>query len=353
MQRAYSPVNSDSDSDNDEDHNDATPVRRFRLTRDGHAQALPAPSSPTSPSRSGGGQDDLDRAMREFYATPTRPLSNTTSATFQTATAAANAHVEPNIASPLPQRHGSVSSSEHSSIHSRPSSSQHTFVEETTNTVPPWVNPPQTPQHQLPQIPQQFQHAQSHSMQYPHLAQQQQQPQHAHTLPPIPSASPLYPQHTFSTFARPFSSASGPQIVPVQPWIDSRASSAFAPNSAYGHPFANAHLALGQVQPTNQRNSYLSHSQAHSTSADESEEEVEDELHVEEFHGQNGEKPFGGWDASKANIPPSGDVFATPQPETLHYGPAPVGRQVRRRMTKKKIPLTQGHLVLDLPVPSK
>ena len=43
----------------------------------------------------------------------------------------------------------------------------------------------------------------------------------------------------------------------------------------------------------------------------------------------------------------------SPQVDTKHYGPAPAGRQVRRRKTKKKVPLTKGHLVLDLPVPSR
>jgi hypothetical protein len=145
-------------------------------------------------------------------------------------------------------------------------------------------------------------------------------------------------------------------------------------------------LALGQnVQPTGLRNSYLSHSHHSHTGTDAdgditeySEEEVEEELGADSFRGQRplqynhknqshfinqytGEKPFGGWAASKstpniapyANTPPDGDVFATPQPDTLHYGPAPVGAQVRRRLTKKKIPLTQGHMVLDIPVPSK
>ena len=43
----------------------------------------------------------------------------------------------------------------------------------------------------------------------------------------------------------------------------------------------------------------------------------------------------------------------SPQVNTKHYGPAPAGRQVRRRKTKKKVPLTKGHLVLELPVPSR
>lgn len=40
--------------------------------------------------------------------------------------------------------------------------------------------------------------------------------------------------------------------------------------------------------------------------------------------------------------------------DTQHFGPAPAkGAQLRRHKTKKKVVLTQGHLVLDCPVPSK
>jgi len=39
--------------------------------------------------------------------------------------------------------------------------------------------------------------------------------------------------------------------------------------------------------------------------------------------------------------------------ETRHFGPAPVGRVARRNKTTKRVPLTNGNLVLDLPVPPK
>jgi hypothetical protein len=60
----------------------------------------------------------------------------------------------------------------------------------------------------------------------------------------------------------------------------------------------------------------------------------------------------------EAGVPPTTTIPGTaelqsPQEDTKHYGPAPVGKQVRRRKTKKKVPLTKGHLVLDLPVPSR
>ncbi|KAH8982703.1 chitin synthase-domain-containing protein [Lactarius akahatsu] len=39
--------------------------------------------------------------------------------------------------------------------------------------------------------------------------------------------------------------------------------------------------------------------------------------------------------------------------ETRHFGPAPTGRVARRNKTMKRVPLTNGNLVLDLPVPPK
>ena len=38
--------------------------------------------------------------------------------------------------------------------------------------------------------------------------------------------------------------------------------------------------------------------------------------------------------------------------DTAHYGAPPEERMVRRGKTKKRIPLTDGNLVIDLPVPS-
>ena len=49
---------------------------------------------------------------------------------------------------------------------------------------------------------------------------------------------------------------------------------------------------------------------------------------------------------------PVSDVPGTPV-ETRHFGPAPIGRVARRNKTTKRVPLTNGNLVLDLPVPPK
>jgi len=49
---------------------------------------------------------------------------------------------------------------------------------------------------------------------------------------------------------------------------------------------------------------------------------------------------------------PEDGVPGTPV-ETRHFGPAPIGRVARRHKTTKHVPLTNGNLVLDLPVPPK
>jgi hypothetical protein len=46
------------------------------------------------------------------------------------------------------------------------------------------------------------------------------------------------------------------------------------------------------------------------------------------------------------------NVPGTPT-ETRHFGPAPIGRVARRNKATKRVPLTNGNLVLDLPVPPK
>jgi hypothetical protein len=46
------------------------------------------------------------------------------------------------------------------------------------------------------------------------------------------------------------------------------------------------------------------------------------------------------------------DVPNTPV-ETRHFGPAPIGRVARRNKATKRVPLTNGNIVLDLPVPPK
>jgi hypothetical protein len=43
----------------------------------------------------------------------------------------------------------------------------------------------------------------------------------------------------------------------------------------------------------------------------------------------------------------------SPVEETRHFGPAPVGRAVRRHKTKKRVQLTNGNLIVDLDVPPK
>ncbi|KEP53418.1 chitin synthase [Rhizoctonia solani 123E] len=46
------------------------------------------------------------------------------------------------------------------------------------------------------------------------------------------------------------------------------------------------------------------------------------------------------------------DDLAHPS-DTQHFGPAPQGRMARRHKTKKRVPLTAGNLVLELPIPDR
>ena len=61
-------------------------------------------------------------------------------------------------------------------------------------------------------------------------------------------------------------------------------------------------------------------------------------------------------DPEKVSIANSGSTTFT-EPDTplptRHFGPAPVGRVLRRHKTKKRVQLTNGNLVLDLSVPPK
>ncbi|KAH6913854.1 chitin synthase [Coprinopsis sp. MPI-PUGE-AT-0042] len=52
---------------------------------------------------------------------------------------------------------------------------------------------------------------------------------------------------------------------------------------------------------------------------------------------------------------PKSSQFSLPDStlETRHFGPAPTGRVLRRRKTKKRVQLTNGNLVVDLKVPPK
>jgi hypothetical protein len=331
MSGHYSPVDSDGDMDMDE-----APARRFRLSRDGLARQM----SPVSPIRATD-DDNLNRALMEYHRSlPSLPLQSATPV---------GTRPPVNVASPTPRRHDSVSSSSIAS--EEPASTQETFVNDITHqrsqSTPqpaPW-NPPHQPQ-------------QRHSL-----------------LPVLPASSPLFQQHTaqsFNSFARPFSSASAPRIIPVSHWDtgdQSRPGSAlspisqasgsrfngsgFAPQSAYGRPnslyrpgstqeailFASAdpyhhHIPRSGSPPSDDETLEGGHNRYSSTGS-------------EAFH-----KPVGGFDPNKY-LDPEAEKQQAQEADTLHFGPAPAGRQIRRGRTKKKIPLTQGHLVLDLPVPSR
>jgi chitin synthase len=88
---------------------------------------------------------------------------------------------------------------------------------------------------------------------------------------------------------------------------------------------------------------------------------VEDEDYYvvgnESFHhdgysesGQHDPEKMGGYNNyGYASLPTPTDPI-TPV-ETRHFGPAPTGRVTRRHNMKKRVQLTRGNLVIELPVP--
>lgn len=53
------------------------------------------------------------------------------------------------------------------------------------------------------------------------------------------------------------------------------------------------------------------------------------------------------------DTPISSQTTLPDEPETLHFGPAPSGRVVRRHKTTKRVQLTKGNYVYEQPVPTK
>lgn len=336
MASRYSPVDTEPDQDE-------TP-RRFRLRSDGLAR--PFSPSTSTPTRSGG-HDNLERAMNQLHSSfDSSPVTHSRSSSA-------------NIASPTPQRHGSVSSS---SLHSRSPSTQETYVNEQTHHVPWSQTQPQ------------------------HVQQQQQQPQQVYSLPPIPTTSPLYqqPSISYSSFHNqdPISAVStGPQIVPVHTWNSDRHHAtlpplpattplptsshptgySWAPQSAYGQPISHTRRTYSTPQHVPNRSSYLAAGDPYlqTRSRSQSPDGYDDDYEKYDYRHSRyssidpeavmDEKPLGGYNMSEYQAPDEEE----PEVDTMHYGPAPAGRQLRRRKTKKKIPLTQGHFVLDQPVPTR
>ncbi|KII92534.1 glycosyltransferase family 2 protein [Plicaturopsis crispa FD-325 SS-3] len=69
------------------------------------------------------------------------------------------------------------------------------------------------------------------------------------------------------------------------------------------------------------------------------------------YTGYNEKDPYA-LQEDESKTPSTSDFPITPL-ETRHFGSAPAGRVLRRHKTKKRVPLTHGNLVVDLPVPPK
>jgi chitin synthase len=100
-------------------------------------------------------------------------------------------------------------------------------------------------------------------------------------------------------------------------------------------------------------------------SDDEDEDEVSDHLQPDDHNYNYPQNPFTEKGSTYEHVDmqrrgshtasTSSGSFADPVTpyETRHFGPAPIGRVTRRNKEKKRVPLTRGNLVIDIPIPSR
>ena len=341
MSEQYQRVNNDDD--------DAAPVQHYAINRDGVARLRP--TAPSLPALSNLDFNDIDNAISRMQSrfsasgsvtSPSRPSQSSPSA------------ASPNQAIPSPTRQVSsrhrrgVSSAEtvvgdsvaegtgkdgYESFNYRDEHEQ--FLVESADIANQHLYATQQPQTQqpgyLPTI---------HSGQAMHY-----QPQTY-----LPNSSPDFMYQT-DPYGRPLSVVSGI-------WDGSRpASTAFpyhTPTGSVGYaPTLYNVPVLSAYNPDTEYGSQsdLTHINYHADPFLRPENDSRPRSPTAEMEYVRVEKdPEGGIPLTTT---PGTAELQSPQVDTKHYGPAPVGRQVRRRKTKKKVPLTKGHLVLDLPVPSR
>jgi Chitin synthase N-terminal len=339
MSERYHRVNNDDD--------DAAPVRHYTVNRDGVARLRSAtPSLPVLPNLDFNDIDNaISRMQSQFSASgsvtsPTRPSQLSPSAT------------SPNQAIPSPGRRVS-------SMHNRGESSAETVVGD--NTVERMGKDgyeylKYSDDHE--QIPVES----ADIANQPLYAAQHHQQQQSGYLPTVHSGTTLRYQSPYlpnpspdfmyqaDPYGRPLSVVSGT-------WDGSRPASAAFPyhtptgsvgyaSTAYNVPVLSAYYPDTEYASQSDF-THINH-------------------HADPFllpaHDSRSRSPTPEMEFVRVEKDPEADVPLTtpgtaelesPKVDTKHYGPAPVGKQVRRRKTKKKVPLTKGHLVLELPVPSR
>lgn len=128
-----------------------------------------------------------------------------------------------------------------------------------------------------------------------------------------------------------------------------------SPHSAYDEKMGgqyNSNPFAGGERPAT-RNSYSAHQEDDAATMTGHEIDYYAEKAAEAGYGSDGAEGEYAYE-NDAWEGPEDEEGGLPTMNTQHFGPAPAkGALLRRHKTKKKIALTQGHLVLDCPVPSK
>jgi len=95
---------------------------------------------------------------------------------------------------------------------------------------------------------------------------------------------------------------------------------------------------------------YIGSSQSHDSEKFDHDDDYNDQYDISQYADVTGEDDE--MDESERTPSLSTSIESETPVETMHFGPAPVGR-VRRRLKKKRVQLTNGNLVVDLSVPPK
>lgn len=95
---------------------------------------------------------------------------------------------------------------------------------------------------------------------------------------------------------------------------------------------------------------YTGYSQSHDSEKFEQDDDYNDQYDISQYADVVGEDDE--IDEGEKTPSLSTSIDSEVPVETMHFGPAPIGR-VRRRLKKKRVQLTNGNLVVDLSVPPK
>lgn len=130
------------------------------------------------------------------------------------------------------------------------------------------------------------------------------------------------------------------------------------PRQSYRPPRSRSPTPFGDDEDYRLDENNVAHYTGYSQSYDpshvseefERDDDYNDEYDISQYADVPGEDD--GMEGGEKTPSLSTSIESETPAETMHFGPAPIGR-VRRRLKKKRVQLTNGNLVVDLSVPPK